>query len=221
MGGTVRIHPVQARGSESEEFCTALTVWRKSLLFNCNGFTVFHPATGRLAFRVENYHSDPKKELLLMDAAGNSVLTMTRKRLSLHNEWQAFLGDKSSGQKPLFTVIRRRRWCALAGDSSVAEIFVEGSIKQKKMKRHPDYQIEGSYANRSCAVYNTSRNIVVEMKRKQVSSEITLGGDVFSVIVQPGFDQAFVMGFVVILDQIASSSPKQRRQFWGYFFKPR
>ncbi|KAH9307944.1 hypothetical protein KI387_035855, partial [Taxus chinensis] len=169
-----KIHPRIPHHSENvlieDQFCmervTALTVWKKSLLFNCNGFTVFHPS-GNLAFRVENYRSDLNKELVLMDAAGNSLLTVTRKRLSLQNEWQAFLGDKSNGQKKPLFIVRRR---SLLPTKVLAEIFV-GSTKQK---RHPDYKIEGSYARRSCTVYNNSGDIVFEaqrqnskMKRKQ------------------------------------------------------
>lgn len=57
---------------------TALTVWKKSLVFSCNGFTVFD-STGNLVFRVDNYPSDPNDEILLMDAAGIALLTMRRK----------------------------------------------------------------------------------------------------------------------------------------------
>jgi uncharacterized protein YxjI len=55
-----------------------LTVWRKSLLFNCNGFTVFD-AMGKLVFRVDNYSSEYRGEIVLMDSCGNSVLTIRRK----------------------------------------------------------------------------------------------------------------------------------------------
>ncbi|GLJ37056.1 hypothetical protein SUGI_0750810 [Cryptomeria japonica] len=198
-----KIHPKVPRLLEDvvieEKFrsksVTALTVWKRSLVFNCNGFSVFD-SIGNLAFRVDNYDSGYKSEVVLMDAAGNSLLTMRRKRLSMYSEWHAFLKDKSDGQKPLFIV--RRSF--LLPTKTLAQIYV-GSVSEKK---HPDYQIEGSFANRSCTVYNSSRNIVAEMKRKQVSSEITLGGDVFSVIVQPGYDQTFVMGLVAILDQTGS-----------------
>ncbi|GLJ37055.1 hypothetical protein SUGI_0750800 [Cryptomeria japonica] len=199
-----KIHPKGPQQLENvvieDRFCnksvTTLTVWKTSLVFNCNGFNVFD-STGNLAFRVDNYDSGYKNEVVLMDATGNSLLTMRRKRLSMYSEWHAFLKDKSDGQKPLFIV--RRSF--LLPTKTLAQIYV-GSVSEKK---HPDYQIEGSFANRSCTVYNSSRNIVAEMKRKQVSSEITLGGDVFSMIVQPGYDQTFVMGLVVILDQIGSN----------------
>lgn len=55
-----------------------LTVWRKSLLFNGNGFTVFD-SKGNLAFRVDNYSSGSKGEIVLMDAAGKPLLSLRRK----------------------------------------------------------------------------------------------------------------------------------------------
>ncbi len=59
---------------------TVLTVWKKSLLFNCNGFTVFD-AKGNLVFRVDNYMagSGTKGEIILMDAGGKPLLTIRRK----------------------------------------------------------------------------------------------------------------------------------------------
>ncbi|KAK9048246.1 hypothetical protein SSX86_032792 [Deinandra increscens subsp. villosa] len=55
-----------------------LTVWKKSLLFNCDGFTVFD-TRGNLVFRVDNYAAGNKAEIVLMDASGRSLLTIRRK----------------------------------------------------------------------------------------------------------------------------------------------
>lgn len=57
-----------------------LTVWKKSLLFNCNGFTVFD-GKGNLLFRVDNYMaaSGSNGEIVLMDATGKPLLTIRRK----------------------------------------------------------------------------------------------------------------------------------------------
>lgn len=59
--------------------CTSLTVWRKSLIINCNGFTVIN-SNGDLVFRVDNY-TDRPEELTLMDSAGKPVLTMRRRKV--------------------------------------------------------------------------------------------------------------------------------------------
>jgi uncharacterized protein YxjI len=62
------------------DHAVVLTVWKKSLLFNCNGFTVFD-SKGNLLFRVDNYMatSGSNGEIVLMDAAGKPLLTMRRK----------------------------------------------------------------------------------------------------------------------------------------------
>lgn len=59
--------------------CTSLTVWRKSLLISCNGFTVID-SNGNLSYRVDNYIGRPE-EITLMDSSGKSVLTMHRRKV--------------------------------------------------------------------------------------------------------------------------------------------
>lgn len=66
-----------------------------------------------------------------------------------------------------------------------------------------EYQIEGSFANRNCTIFNAKKEVVAEIRRKVDSSaNVVLGKDVFSVSIQPGFDGAFAMGLVLVLDQI-------------------
>jgi len=182
---------------------TALTVWKKSLVFSCNGFTVFD-SSGDLVYRVDSYSSDPEDEVLLMDAAGIALLTMRRKRLSLQNEWQGFLGEFSDAQKPLFVV--RRAPSLLISTRSLAEVYVRSSAKSKKKKKpYSQYRLEGCYAKRSFTLLNNFNEVVAEVKPKQVRSDIRLGADVFNLTVRPGYDQAFVMGLIIVLDQIMPS----------------
>lgn len=68
-------------GSDQED-ATVLTVWKKSLLLNCNGFTVFDNK-GNLVFRVDNYLAGHKGEIVLMDACGKPLLTIRRKVYTL------------------------------------------------------------------------------------------------------------------------------------------
>lgn len=50
---------------------------------------------------------------------------------------------------------------------------------------------------------NSSRDPVVEIKRKvDPSTNVMLGKDVFLLCLKPGFDSAFAMGLVLILDQV-------------------
>nr|ACG26735.1 GTP binding protein [Zea mays] len=78
-----------AAGGEGE--ATSLTVWRKSLLFNCRGYTVFD-ARGDLAYRADSY--DAEAEVVLMDPAGRPAFTVRRRRLSLSGEqWLIYAGE--------------------------------------------------------------------------------------------------------------------------------
>jgi uncharacterized protein YxjI len=58
----------------------SLTVWRRSLLFNGKGFTVFD-CMGNLVYRVETYTGGSPREVVLMDADGHGLLTIRRKVL--------------------------------------------------------------------------------------------------------------------------------------------
>lgn len=69
-----------------------------------------------------------------------------------------------------------------------------------------EYQIDGSFAQRNCTIYDaTTREVMAEIRRKvDISLNVVLGKDVFSLLVKPGFDAAFTMGLVLVLDQINS-----------------
>jgi uncharacterized protein YxjI len=66
-----------------------------------------------------------------------------------------------------------------------------------------EYQIEGNFAQRCCTILDAVKETVAEIRRKvDASTQVVLGKDVFSLCVKPGFDGAFAMGLVLVLDQI-------------------
>lgn len=76
------------RGIVNERFCfeeeTNLTVHKSSLFYPGDDFIV-HNSSGEIVFRVESYCPDsrPKDELVLMDLAGISLVSLHRKVSSL------------------------------------------------------------------------------------------------------------------------------------------
>jgi uncharacterized protein YxjI len=186
-----KVHPnvnVTLPSPEASGEETTLTVWRKSLLFNCKGFTVFD-AKGDLAYRVDSYDAEPADgEVVLMDPAGRPAFTVRRKRLSLSGEqWLIFAGEEE--RRPVHAVKRggggkttaRVAPCARGGSSAAC------------------YEVEGSYARRRCVVYDAERRAVVaEVQPK----EAAVGSDVFRLVVQPGVDVSLAMAVVVALDQM-------------------
>ncbi|KAF5787107.1 putative tubby-like protein [Helianthus annuus] len=70
-------------------------------------------------------------------------------------------------------------------------------------ERTEEYQIEGQFANRNCTIYDSAKETMAEIRRKvDATTNVTLGKDVFLLTLKPGFDGAFAMGLVLVLDQI-------------------
>ncbi|KAL7222332.1 hypothetical protein ACSBR1_024103 [Camellia fascicularis] len=171
---------------------THLTVFKTSVFFSGDGFTVYD-CKGELVFRVDSYGPDTRDtgELVLMDASGRCLLTVRRKRPSLHQRWEGFVGERTDGQKPIFSV---KRSSIIGRSSLTVEVYTNPG---------EEYQIEGSFAQRSCTIFDAEKQSVAEIKRKvDASAKVVLGKDVFSLFVKPGFDGCFAMGLVLVLDQI-------------------
>ncbi|KAL8139409.1 hypothetical protein V2J09_005430 [Rumex salicifolius] len=174
---------------------THLTVMKTSIFFAGDGFTA-HDCHGSLVFRVDTYggpDTRDHRELVLMDSLGHSLLTLRRKRPSLHQRWEGFAGEGEDGSKPIFSV---RRSSIIGRASTNVTVEMYGSPAE--------YQIEGSFAKRCCMVYDAGdRAVVAEIRRKvDVTTNVVLGRDVFLLCVKPGFDSAFAMALVLVLDQI-------------------
>ncbi|KAK7335991.1 hypothetical protein VNO80_28175 [Phaseolus coccineus] len=171
-----------------------LTVLKTSLFFAGDGFTVYD-CKGQLVFRVDSYGPDTRDrdELVLMDPNGRCLLTVRRKRPSLHQRWEGFKGERVDGDKPIFSVKR----ASIIGRAR-ANLTVEMYDKPGE-----EYQIEGCFSQRCCTVFNVTKESVAEIRRKvDPTTSVVLGREVFSLCVKAGFDAAFAMGFVLVLDQI-------------------
>ena len=99
-------------------------------------------------------------------------------------------------ESPIFCV---RRSSIIGRSNVVVEVYGDPG---------EEYQIEGSFPQRCCTIYSTSlesssKESMAEIKRKvDPSTHVMLGKDVFLLCLKPGFDGAFAMGLVLILDQM-------------------
>ncbi|KAL5974901.1 hypothetical protein ACLOJK_031577 [Asimina triloba] len=167
-----------------------LTVWRKSLLFNCNGFTVFD-AKGSLVFRVDNYLAGNSGKILLMDGGGKPLLTIRRKGISIGSHWLIFNGEDAVN--PRFSVTKP------------TNLFTSKTIARVSSAcgpRHMAYVIEGSYARRSCSIYDSKRQPMAEIQRKEGVAGVAYGQDIFRLVIQPEFEMPVAMSLVIILEQM-------------------
>ncbi|KAF9606660.1 hypothetical protein IFM89_027704 [Coptis chinensis] len=94
-------------GSYVFEQETHLTVLKTCLFFAGDGFAAYDNK-GERVFRVDSYGHDvgDRHELVLMDISGKCLISVRRKRPSLHQRWEGFLGEIIEGQKnePIFSV---------------------------------------------------------------------------------------------------------------------
>ncbi|XP_068661915.1 protein LURP-one-related 8-like [Aristolochia californica] len=174
----------------------SLTVWRKSLLFHGNGYTVFDNSSGKMVFRVDNYNHDWREETFLMDVQGNVLITIRRcrKRLSILESWKAYEGERSAGEqeKPLFKATKT------LGNPSCKISMAEGNAEKAF-----NYRMDWSRQNGWSKIYKSSSGYlpVAEVHRKNATRPYALyGKDVLTLCVQPGVDQALVMAMVMVND---------------------
>uniref|UniRef100_A0A0A9DTV9 Protein LURP-one-related 8 n=1 Tax=Arundo donax TaxID=35708 RepID=A0A0A9DTV9_ARUDO len=194
-----------AVGEEKGE-AVSLTVWRRSLLFNGKGFTVFD-GKGNLVFRVETYAGGSPREIVLMDPDGHGLLTIRRKKLSFAEEWLIYDGDTAASPSaaPAPKRFTARRHVSLRPTRSLAHL----SPASADARASPScrYDVEGSYAGRCLDVFASS--VSGGEQRRRVAAvcqkEAAVGPDVFRLVVEPGFDPALAMAVVILLDQMHAS----------------
>jgi len=66
-----------------------------------------------------------------------------------------------------------------------------------------EYLIEGCFPQRWCKVVNAGKETVAEIRRKvDPTTSVMMGKEVFWLCVKAGFDAAFAMGLVLVLDEM-------------------
>ncbi|KAG6391088.1 hypothetical protein SASPL_148837 [Salvia splendens] len=195
------VHHYHDESGDDGEASTSLTVWTKSLVYSCSGFTVIG-SDGGLAYRVDNYTGRPD-QTILMDGSGNPIFTICRrKKLRLLDYWLVYEGefDMKSPQKPMFCVRKNNmRLRQTKVDDVVAYVYC-GILENRCM-----YVVEGSFTHRSCKILDESRRVVAEIKKKEAMPKgASFGLEVFHLIIKPGFHCKFAMAIVLLLDQMYS-----------------
>ncbi|KAG8085124.1 hypothetical protein GUJ93_ZPchr0010g7215 [Zizania palustris] len=193
----------------AEAGAVSLTVWRRSLLFNGKGFTVFDGA-GNLVFRVETYAGGSRREVVLMDADGRALLTIRRKKLSLADEWLVYDGDAASPSPsaPAPKRFTARRHVSLRQTKSLAHLSPARASAGGVAAPSCGYDVEGSYAGRCLDVFASpsAASAGEQQRRRRVAAvcrkEAAVGPDVFRLVVEPGFEPALAMAVVILLDQM-------------------
>ncbi|KAI4315477.1 hypothetical protein L6164_028279 [Bauhinia variegata] len=126
-------------------------------------------------------------------------------KLGVVDSWVVYEGEVMKGKhgtrkNPICCVRKHTNMLKLLGNPNPnvkAYVYNGGSDKRYA------YAIEGSYAQRMCKVLDETRRVVAEIKRKEALREhVSFGIEIFHLVVHPGFDPAFAMALVLLLDQM-------------------
>lgn len=180
------------------QFCAPyvvpLTVTKKAISLSDGDFTVTD-GNGAVVLRVKGALFSIRHRRVLLDAAGQPLLSMQEKVFSMHHRWEVFRGDSTNASDLLFTVKKS----SIIQLKTEMDVFLAGNTAEQVC----DFKIKGSYFDRSCIFYlGNSNTMIAQMNRKFTVSNVLLGKDTFSVTVFPYVDYVFIASLVVILDEI-------------------
>ncbi|KAF8007695.1 hypothetical protein BT93_K1635 [Corymbia citriodora subsp. variegata] len=190
--------PPSAAAMIGPQYCVPqvvdLAIVRKVMSLTDGSFVVTD-ASDNILFKVKGRLFSIHDRRVLVDAAGNPLVTLTEKIMSAHNRWQAFRGDSSDPKDLIFTVKRS----SMIQLKTKLHVFLSTNTNEHVC----DFRVEGSWLERSCVIYaGESNNIVAQMHKKHSVQSVLLGKDKFMVTVYPNVDYAFIAAIIVILDGI-------------------
>uniref|UniRef100_A0A2P2IKX6 Protein LURP-one-related 15-like n=1 Tax=Rhizophora mucronata TaxID=61149 RepID=A0A2P2IKX6_RHIMU len=171
-----------------------LTIASKVLTLGENDFTVTD-VNGTLIFRVKGKLFSIHDRRHLQDAAGNTLVTLKQKIMTMHNRWQLFRGESTEEKDLLFNVKRS----SLFQLNTQLDVFLAPNTSESV----PDFKVKGSWRERSCTIYlGESNTMIAQMYRRHTVATFLLDTDNFAVTVYPNVDCAFIVALVVVLDEI-------------------
>ncbi|KAK6943223.1 LURP-one-related [Dillenia turbinata] len=167
----------------------------KKVLSLSEGNFVVTDVNENILFKVKGALLSLHDRRVLLDAAGNPLVTLKQKILSAHNRWQVFRGESTEPTDLIFSV----KQSSIFQLKTKLDVFLARNTAEEV----PDFRVKGSWLERSCVVYaGESENIVAQMHKKHSVQSILLGKDRFNVTVYPNIDYAFIVSLIVILDEI-------------------
>ncbi|PSS17678.1 Protein LURP-one-related like [Actinidia chinensis var. chinensis] len=150
---------------------------------------------GNLLFKVKKSHFKVHDQRVLIDAAGNHIVTLKEKMMTAHNRWEVCNGDSSSSKNIVFSA----KTSHVIQLKTKLQVFLANNVNEDIC----DFRVEGSWTESSCVIYaGESSTIIAQMHKKHSVGSLVLGKDKFMVSVYPHVDYAFIVALIVILDEI-------------------
>ncbi|PWA69151.1 tubby C-terminal-like domain-containing protein [Artemisia annua] len=156
-------------------------------------------------FRINPRHSRSFTIISdVVDYLSPKYLNIINFKLSLSDTWLMYEGETLAQPR----LIVRKHLNRLNSKSLVYVSLAGSPLKFNNVGNNRDviYEIERSYKHKCCVIYDDKRRCVAEIRRKEAKTGVSLGGDVFHLVVQPLIDRNVAMALVIVLDQMFGSS---------------
>ncbi|KAL5709374.1 hypothetical protein ACHQM5_020072 [Ranunculus cassubicifolius] len=179
-------------------------VRKRPHVVNGGGFVVTN-CNQKVVFKVDGCGTlGVQGELILKDNEGESLLFIRRKggivqALSIHRQWKGYKIDYEGLEKVVFSV-KEPIPCLIK--KIPVRIMVEPRYQDW------DFEVKGSFPNRACSIIDCRGNIAAQVGAREDFKGMILSKDLYHVVVQPGYDQAFVFGVIAVLDNIHGESTR-------------
>jgi len=146
---------------------------------------------GHNSFKVDGRIASMKDKRFLRDAAGNKILLMKKKLITLHDTWEILTGDGNH-------VLATCKKSSLVQFRTAMDVMLASSTTGK---HNPDYQVKGDFFDRNLTVFRGAEPAALVTRQITFTTAI-LGKDTFGVTIFPGVDEALVFALIVIMDEV-------------------
>ncbi|KAL0927151.1 hypothetical protein M5K25_001311 [Dendrobium thyrsiflorum] len=188
----------------SKIFCspslTTLVVRRRPHVINGGGFVV-SDCNQKVAFSVDGCGMlGTKGELVVRDSDGSLILLIHKKggiiqAISTCSQWNGYTMNYEGAKDKVFSLSDSKPLFALRRSTKIY-------IESKRMNKDYYFEVIGSFPQRNCSIVTPKGILAAQVGLKEMNGS----KDLYSLVVQPGFDQAFVVGVIAILDYLNGES---------------
>ncbi|XP_073393678.1 protein LURP-one-related 15 isoform X2 [Physcomitrium patens] len=189
-GATIGVQHVPVVGQQYVSNTVQSYVISKKKLSVSQGDWTITDQAGNSAFKVDGRIASMHSRRFLRDAAGNTILSMKKKVLSVHDTWEILTGN---GDQVVATC---RNSSVLQLKTSVDVMLVGKQTSTSTTT--PDYQVKGDVLDWNLTVFRGRERAAV-VSRQVTAKTVVLDRDSFDVAIFPGVDQVLVLALLALL----------------------
>ncbi|KAG5248307.1 protein LURP-one-related [Salix suchowensis] len=175
-----------AVSANDSKYAVGLAVSTKAWTLGENKFKVAD-INGTVIFHVKSKHLTLHDRRFIKDAAGNTLVNLGKKIMTMHGSWEAFRGESNEEKDLLFTIKKSK----LIQFKTELDVFLANNKGEV-----PDFKVKGGYSECSYSVLlGDTSTVIAQMHGKHSPKSIILE-------VYPNVDYAFIIALVIILNEI-------------------